>query len=37
MHGRYKQIKYSKSDVIHVLIAVPIVVSVAFFILSFIP
>ena len=37
MHGKYKQIKYNKSDVIHVIIAVPIVVFVAFFILSLIP
>lgn len=37
MHGKYKQIKYSKSDIIHVLIAIPIVMSVAYFILSLIP
>ncbi len=37
MHGKYKPIKFSKSDIIHVIIAVPIVLAVAFFILSGIP
>jgi len=37
MHGKYKPIKFNKSDIIHVIIAVPIALAVAFFILSGIP
>jgi len=37
MHGKYKPIKYNKSDIIHVIVAIPIVLIVAFIILSRIP
>lgn len=37
MQGKYKPIKYSKSDILHVIIAIPIVLTVAFIILSRIP
>lgn len=37
MHGRYKPIKFSKSDIVHVIIAVPVVLAIAFLILTKIP
>ena len=37
MHGKYKPIKFNKSDIIHVIIAVPIALAFAYAILSVIP
>lgn len=37
MHGKYKPIKFSKSDIIHVIIAIPIVLAIGYFILTKIP